>query len=179
MTNPTVHSLNWVDYFILGIIAFSIIISFFRGFLREAVSLVVWLVGILVALKFANFVSDLIKTWIASSTLRYIVAFVALFLIIFIIGMFINIILHAFVKRTGLGVTDRMLGVAFGAARGLLIVTVLLMFASVGKIEGGVYFTQSRLAPKFKPMVSWLSGFLPQQMGRFSQWVESKNNEAK
>ena len=34
--------MNWVDFVIIGIIAISVIVSFFRGFLREALSLLVW-----------------------------------------------------------------------------------------------------------------------------------------
>lgn len=177
MTNPAIHSLNWVDYSILGIIVFSIIISFFRGFSREAVSLVVWVVGIMVALKFADPTSIFFKTWIASPTLRYIIAFATLFLIIFIAGILLNAAIHALVKKAGLSLTDRMLGVIFGAARGLLIVAVLLMFVSVGKVKDGTYLTQSRLALKFKPMVVWLNAFLPTQMKGFSQWVMNKNSE--
>ena len=102
MTNPAIHSLNWVDYSILGIIVFSIIISFFRGFSREAVSLVVWVLGIMVALKFADPTSIFFKTWIASPTLRYIIAFATLFLIIFIVGILLNAAIHALVKKAGL-----------------------------------------------------------------------------
>ncbi len=178
MINPAAHSLNWVDYSIIGVIAFSTIISFFRGFSREAVSLVIWVVGILIALKFAEPASILLKSWIASPSLRYVIAFAALFLIIFIVGIFINAIIHAFVKNTGLGVTDRILGIIFGVARGLFIVAVLLMFVSVGKIKDGTYLAQSRIAPEFKPMVVWLNSFLPLQMKQFSQWVMNENEDS-
>jgi len=177
MTNPVVNSLNWVDYSIIAVIAFSTIISFFRGFLREAVSLVVWVVGVLVALKFAGPVSGLFKSWVSSPSLRYVIAFIALFLLIFIIGVLINFIIHAFVKSTGLGVTDRMLGIIFGAARGFFVIGVLLMFVSVGGIKNNAYLTHSRIVPKFKPIVVWLNGFLPLQVKEVSQWVMNKNNE--
>lgn len=32
--------LNWVDYVIIGVIAFSLLVSLIRGFVREALSLV-------------------------------------------------------------------------------------------------------------------------------------------
>ncbi|MGH8402328.1 MAG: CvpA family protein, partial [Gammaproteobacteria bacterium] len=44
----------WVDYLILVIIVVSALISLLRGFLREIVSLITWVVGFWVALRFAR-----------------------------------------------------------------------------------------------------------------------------
>jgi membrane protein required for colicin V production len=38
--------LNWLDYAILGILVFSTLVSLVRGFVREAISLVVWIAAI-------------------------------------------------------------------------------------------------------------------------------------
>ena len=175
MTTNVASHFNWVDYTIIGIIAFSIIISFFRGFLREAVSLVVWIAGVLLALKFATPVQVHLQAWIASATIRYIIAFVALFLVVFIVGALLNALLHAVVSKTGLSATDRLLGIFFGGVRGLLIIAILLMFVSVGNVKDGTALAQSRLAPEFKPIVVWLNGFLPMQIKQLSQWVRNGN----
>lgn len=179
MTNSFILSFNWVDYTIVGLVVFSTLISLFRGFTREVVSFIVWIFGVLIALKFAEPVQVYLQTWIHSSMLRYIVAFVLLFFIIFMGGVLINSIVHLFIRKAGLNVTDRLLGVFFGMARGLVIVGVLLMFVNVGNIQNTTVFAESRLAPDFKPIVSWLNIFLPQKMKEFSAWVavgvESEN----
>jgi len=168
--------LNWIDYAIIGVIILSTVISFFRGFLREAVSLVVWIAGIAIALRYANVVQLGFKTWFASPSVRYIVAFMSLFLLVFIIGIIINMLLHALIHKTGLTITDRILGFVFGAVRGLLIVAILLMFVSIGSVKDGTALAQSSLAPEFKPAVVWLNEFLPQHTKQFSRWVLNKGD---
>ena len=41
-----------IDYIIIGIIAFSIIVSLLRGFVREVMSLASWVVAFIVASQF-------------------------------------------------------------------------------------------------------------------------------
>ena len=172
-----VQSLNWVDYVILGIIAFSIIISFFRGFTREAISLAVWIIGVLLAFKFADLLQAYLEGWITSPSLRYVVAFALIFFIVFLFGVCINVTIHAIISKAGLSLTDRFLGILFGIARGVLIVAVLLMFVSVGKIKEGSDLSQSALAPKFSPIVVWLRSFLPGEVKHFSQWISGDDDE--
>lgn len=168
---------NWVDFTIIGIILFSVIIGFFRGFLRETVSLIIWLSAIIVPFKFVDCMQVHLKTWIVSYTIRYVITLIALFLAISIIGIFLNMVIHTLVSKSGLSITDRLLGVFFGAVRGLFIVTVLLMFASVVNIQDSGELAQSRLVPGFKNIITWLHQFFPQQLKYFSQWPFSKSNE--
>ncbi|WP_304985221.1 CvpA family protein [Coxiella-like endosymbiont] len=162
---------NWVDFTIIGIIVFSIIISFFRGFVREAILLVIWIGAIVIVFKFSEPVQIHLRPWINSDSLRYAAAFGILLLAVFIFGIFINLIVHALVKKTGLTITDRLLGIFFGAARGFLIVAVFLMFVSVGNIKDGTAVGQSQLASKFEPIVTWLNQFLPCQLKNIFQWL--------
>ena len=166
-----IPNFNWVDFGIIGIIVFSIIISFFRGFVRETVSVVMWLLAIIIAIKFVEPTQLYLKPWIASPSIRYAVDCIGLFLSTLIIGILINILIHVLIKKTSLSLANRLLGIFFGAGRGLLIVAVLLMFVSVESIKDSDWMKKSQLAPKFQPMVSWLNEFLPLQFKHFSHWL--------
>jgi len=163
---------NWVDYTIIGIILFSAIISFFRGFLREAISLGFWIVGMMVALKFAYPVHERFIHGIASPMLSYLVAFIGIFLIVFIIGVVTNMIIHAMIKAAGLSYADRMIGIVFGVARGAAVVIVMLLFINNGSLADTSAITQSKIAPQFMPTVIWLQKYLPEHMQAVASWVQ-------
>jgi len=112
-------TLNWVDYGIVTIIAVSVVISFLRGFVKEAVSLVVWLLAAFVAVKFSGFFAHHLEPYISSLSLRYILVFIVLFFLILMIGIFISVFVSSFIHKSGLSFVDRLLGLVFGAGRGI------------------------------------------------------------
>ncbi|QTS84089.1 CvpA family protein [Coxiella endosymbiont of Amblyomma nuttalli] len=168
---------NWVDFTIIGIVFFSIVIGVFRGFLREVVSLITWIAAVVVAFKYVNFVQVDLKSWITSDSVRYATTLIGLFLTVFIIGMFLNMLVHALVNKSKFGIIDRLLGIFFGTVRGLLIIVILLMFINVRNIQDGSALAQSQLVPDFKPTVIWLKQFLPHQLKCFFQWLFNQTNE--
>ena len=52
--------LNWADYSILGVVGLSTAISLVRGFVREALSLVIWVAAFWVAATFAQDLAELL-----------------------------------------------------------------------------------------------------------------------
>lgn len=168
------QSLTWFDFAIVAILALSVLISFFRGFLREAVSLVTWIVAILVSLKFAVLVGDLFKSHIASELLRYVIGFVILFLLVFIVGTVINAILKLLVEKTGLSITDRIIGAIFGVLRGVLAVAVIIMLINASPMQKYDWYQNSQFAPQFSPVVTWLTQLLPEKIQQMSNWVKDK-----
>ena len=168
---------NWVDFTIIGIVLFSIIIGFFRGFLYEAVSLIIWLSSIVIPFKFVGCIQVHLKTWIVSYSVRYIITLIGLFLTVFIIGIFLNMVIHTLISKSGRSITDRLLGVFFGVARGLLIVAILLMLVSAVNMQDSSELAQSRLIPDFKAIITWLHEFFPKQLKYFSQWLFNQSSE--
>jgi membrane protein required for colicin V production len=166
---------NWFDYAILGVIVLSILISFFRGFLRETISLATWVLGVIIALRFSPAVAKWLESLIDSVMLRYIIAFIALFVVVFIVGFLINLILKGALNMSGLTIFDRLLGVLFGTARGVLLVTVMLLFVSMTSYEASPWAQNSQLTVVFKPMVAWLGGYMPEQLQQISKWMGIEN----
>lgn len=169
--NTNILQFNWFDFVILAVIFLSIIVSFFRGFLREAISLITWLIAIIVALKFAGPLGNELSSHIESASLRFIIAFVILFFGVLIAGLIVNLIIKLLVEKTGMGFFDRLLGGLFGAARGILLVAIVLMFLYVTKFQDETWLKQSKLTPHFQPLVSWLSSFVPKQINDVANWI--------
>lgn len=155
-------SLNWLDYAILAIIAISILISIIRGFTKEALSLAAWIVAAWVALTFSEKAEPLLRDYIEIPSIRLLVAFVALFIITLFLGAFVNYLISQVVKKTGLSGTDRMIGVFFGLARGIVIVAVLVMAGGMTPLPQDPWWGDSQLIHYFESIAEHISQFLPE-----------------
>ena len=61
----------------------------------------------------------------------------------------------ALVKATGLTWTDRLLGMVFGAARGALLVTVVVALVNLSPFRTDAWFAESQVVPKFIEVAEW------------------------
>lgn len=142
--------MNWADWIIVGILVISSLISLKRGFIKEALSLAVWIAAFLVAMVFSDPLATLLVDIIATPSIRYLTAFIILFISTLVVGGLINYLIGELVKVTGLTGTDRLLGVIFGFARGLVVVTALvLLLPSVVPIDKDPWWQESLLIPHF------------------------------
>ncbi len=174
MSNISWIDLNWVDYLILVILFFSILISFFRGFVREAVSLVTWIAAFVLAFNFYIPFSDYLTPYIASETLRHTITFIGILLLILIIGLVINSLVKSLLHGSPVRGIDRVLGIFFGFVRGILLIAIILLFVNVTALKEQPALKASQLTPQFKGVLNWLHDFFPEQMNNL---VLSKDPE--
>jgi len=153
--------LSMLDFIILGVIAFSAIVSIFRGFVRELMSIVTWVIAFAVAWHFGQSLVVLLTPYIHNPVLRYPIAFISLFVITMILGGLLNYLLGQLVDKTGLSGTDRVLGLLFGLLRGVLIVGVMLLVLRLTPAPQQAWWRNAQLLPIFMPVELWLQNFLP------------------
>ncbi|AAK02786.1 TPA: CvpA family protein [Pasteurella multocida] len=162
-----------IDYIIIAIIAFSIIISLLRGFIREVMSVASWVVAFFVANHFYPYLANYL-TQIESLYLRNGTAIAILFVATLIVGGIVNHILGELVDKTGLTGTDRVLGACFGLIRGVLIVAALLFFMDTfTNFSQTVWWKESKLIPHFGFIVEWFF----QQLQATSSFINSTLNK--
>lgn len=151
----------WADYVILAVILVSALISLWRGFMREAISLATWIIAFWIAISFADLLALRFTDWIDTPSLRIIVAFAILFFAVLILGAMVNHFVGIAVERTGLSGTDRFIGLFFGTVRGIVVVAVLVLMGMVAKLPRDQWWQDSLLIPVMEPVAGWLEGFLP------------------
>ena len=159
-------TLIWIDYVIFAVIGLSAIIGLFRGFVREALSLVAWGAAIWVALTFAPLAGSYLEPYIETPSLRHITAFAGLFLATLIVGAIVNYLVSLLVRKSGVGGTDRFLGLFFGIARGGLVVAILVLLAGLTPLPEDPWWSESETLPYFEEMAVSLRGFLPEDIAK-------------
>lgn len=148
--------MNWADWTIVAIVGVSCLVSLLRGFVQEALSLLVWVLATFIAVAFHQRLADVLARWIETPTIRTVLAFGALFIATLIIGGLLTYLLRTLVEATGLGGLDRLLGMAFGAARGLLIVLAIVILLPMAlPVKEDAWWHESRLIPYFEPLDGW------------------------
>lgn len=163
--------LSLADYVILVICGLSSLLSLWRGFVKEAISLGAWVTAFAVT---GNFYSALAPklTFVDDAMVRTILAMVILFVIsLLVVGLCGNV-LRALISKAGLTGTDRLLGVAFGAVRGILIVCALLALLQIlfklhlfTFLQDEIWWQQSLFIPELQKIVSWFFVYLGSPIG--------------
>lgn len=148
--------MNTADYVILGIVGISLTLSLKRGFITEAFSLAIWVAAFVIAKLFCNPLALLLAPYINPPSFRIPVGFVVLFIATLVVGGLVQRLLKELVNVTGLTATDRMLGMVFGAARGVLIVvTCLGMLSRMTDMPKDPWWKQSMLIPQLMVFETW------------------------
>jgi membrane protein required for colicin V production len=153
---PELTHLTAVDWVVIVVLALSILLSLWRGFVREAFSLAGWVAAFLVANLFVDQVATLLAGTIANITGRFVAAYAMLFVATLVVSTFVAYLAGQLVRATGLTVLDRLLGTVFGFARGiiLILVCVFVLRQLVPPTEL-LWLDQSTLMPQIDMLGQW------------------------
>jgi len=99
--------MNAIDYFIIGLVLISCLLGLVRGFLREVISLVGWLLGLWLAWKFADKVEPYLGGALAHPAVRMWVARLIILMGVLLLAALVGVILSYFTRHSPFGMADR------------------------------------------------------------------------
>ena len=141
---------NWADWAIIAILSLSCVISLLRGFVKEALSVAIWIIAFGVATWFSPKLAPMLSVYIDAISLRQMVAFASLFIATLLVGGAVNYLLSTLVRATGLSGTDRLLGIFFGLIRGFVIIMVIVLYLpKMVPVDQDTWWNDSVLIPHF------------------------------
>lgn len=170
--------MNWFDLTIIAILSISVVVSLFRGLIREVLSLLIWIGAFWLAWTFVDNGASWLQPYIELPSARHLIAFVALFLAALIVGGLINYLVGKMITKTGLGATDRFFGMFFGLGRGVLAVTLIILFLQATPLSQDPWWSESKLQPQFSKVANWLKEQMPEDWGDYFSFDAEKINEA-
>ena len=146
------------DIFVSVVLGFSLIFSLMKGFVREIFSLLSYVGGYLMAVKYQSTFAQVLMETIPSKPIAKLIAFVAIYIITAIIISLMGKVAKAMLwSGTDLSMFDRIMGGIVGLARGVAIL-VAVMFPLQFFPEVAKKFTQdSYAAPHLAKVLNFVN----------------------
>jgi membrane protein required for colicin V production len=159
-------SVTATDIVILIVLLLSAFLAYFRGFVREVLSLGTWAGAGLAAYFGFRHVSPYAREYITSGAVADIATGVGLFLGALVLLTFVNHAISKRVKDSALSTVDRALGLLFGAARGALIICVAYIAATWFWVEKDLpeFVTEARALPVVRDGAGLIIDWLPEDI---------------
>ena len=117
-----------LDGILLAVALLSGLLAMVRGFSREVLSIVSWVVAALAALTFYAQLTPFVMQYVDNDIIAQVIAAGAIFLVTLVVVTLITSRVADFIIDSRIGPLDRTLGFLFGLARGALLMVVAMLF---------------------------------------------------
>lgn len=158
--------MSWLDISFAAIVLVSIGVGVLRGLVFELLSVTGWFVAYFAAQWLAPEVAPLVPIGAAGSGLNYGAAFAGVFIAALLIWSLISRLLRLLIHRSPLSATDRVLGAAFGLARGAVLLLAVATVVGLTPLARSTAWQQSSAAVWLESALRGLKPVLPPDISR-------------
>lgn len=151
----------WADWFLLAALIVSILIGVLRGFTREVLGLLSWILAIIAALLFAPQAAGWLEPHIATPSIRIAASYALVFFGILVLGAIVTSIVSMLVRKSPLSGVDRMVGGGFGLLRGVVIALGMVWLVGMTPARQDPWWGQSALIPRLEGVARTFDRLLP------------------
>lgn len=156
-----------LDWIFAVVLLGSLALGAMRGLVFELFSLLSWLLAFMLAQWFAPEVGQKLPITGASDTVRYAAGFVTVFVLMLFLGGLIARVATKLFAVIGLRPVDRVLGAAFGLARGVLLVLAATVAVNLTPLKTDQWWQQSNGAKASMAALGELKPLLPQDFSKY------------
>lgn len=151
-----------LDGILVGFTLVSAMLAMVRGFSREVLSIGSWAAAAVAAYFFYPILVPYLAPHISNDKLQMAASAAIIFFIALIVVTVITMKIADFIIDSRIGALDRTLGFLYGAARGVLVVAVAVLFFSwlVGS-NPPAWIAEAKSLPLLEGIGNWLEGILP------------------
>lgn len=154
------------DYAVIGIVALSLALGLWRGVVSELIALAAWVLAVMAALEFGGEAGDFLFFKIADPAIRALAGCALVFVVVLVAMSLVRLAVHSVVKALGLSLSDRLLGMFFGVARGVLVVMALVAAGGLTSAPQQPWWKQAALAPPLETAVLAAKPWLPDDLAK-------------
>ncbi|HKY02860.1 MAG TPA: CvpA family protein [Burkholderiales bacterium] len=154
--------MTWVDYTAFAIVAVSVLLGLWRGFLREAISVIGWILALWLAARFAPMAALWLPQDFTTPLVRQLIAAILIFIVVSLLAGLIGWLVAKLAHSIGLGLVDRGLGAIFGFGRGVMIVLVCAVLIGLTSLTRQQGWREAALRGPLETAAIALKPYLPQ-----------------
>ena len=160
----TLESLDWI---LLAVLGFSMLLGLMRGIVQEVLSLAGWVAAFYLAQYYAPSMAQWLPMQGSSEILRFAAGFVVVFVGVLIAQALITGVIKKMLSVVGLGLLDRLLGSLFGALRGIVILLAVTLLVGMTPMRESEAWQQSQGAKWLRALLHVCKPALPADFGKY------------
>jgi membrane protein required for colicin V production len=158
--------MTWFDYAVLIILVASMALGAWRGVVSEIIAVVAWVLAFCAARWWGGEFARQFLGRIGDPVVRLIAAWVLIMVIVLLLMALVRVAARGLLKALGIAPSDRALGVLFGAARGALIVLVLVALGGMLSLSRESWWREAALSAPLEMAVLSCKPWLPEEVAR-------------
>ncbi|MES2946747.1 MAG: CvpA family protein [Pseudomonadota bacterium] len=156
-----------IDWVLLGVLIFSMLLGAWRGLVYEVLSLLAWVAAFFAAQFFAPQVAAMLPIQSASESVRYAAAFVLVFIAAVFAAGLVAFIVKKLVEAVGLRPVDRTMGALFGLLRGVVLLLAATVVMDMTSLKSSDWWRESQGAVALEATLKHLEPLLPEQFAKY------------
>jgi membrane protein required for colicin V production len=167
---------SYLDLAVLTVVLISGLLALLRGFTREVLAILSWVVAAAAAYYFHPLALPYIKPYIPKENIALAAAAAGVFFATLVVVSLVTVKLSDIILDSKVGALDRTLGFLFGAVRGLLLAVVAFVFYNwlVPEVNQPEWIKTARTKPILQSSGDKLREYLPDDVDSIVAKLKAK-----